>query len=126
MDDIKNMARAAKQRLKSNFWNDCKKNLNENANEAKLRGANEAKVRTGMASRVKDEIKGGVKDEFYIKVKNMLDSEGEVSDAIGRLTDRSVYDKLTYEEKQRYNLDLSTRYLEALKRFKIEKEMYMG
>ncbi len=126
MDDIKNMARAAKQRLKSNFWNDCKKNLNENANEAKLRGANEAKVRTGMASRVKDEIKGGVKDEFYIKVKNMLDSEGEVSDAIGRLTDRSVYDKLTYEEKQRYNLDLSTKYLEALKRYKKEKEMYMG
>ncbi len=126
MDDIKNMARAAKQRLKSNFWNDCKKNLNENANEAKLRGANEAKIRTGMASRVKDEIKGCVKDEFYIRVKNMLDSEGEVSDAIGRLTDRTIYDKLSYEEKQRYNLDLSTKYLEALKRYKKEKETYIG
>ena len=126
MDDIKNMARAAKQRLKSNFWDDCKKNMNENANEAKLRGVSVARVRTGMANRVKDEIKGTVKDEFYLKVKSILDSEGEVSDAIGRLTDRSVYDKLTYEERQRYNLELSNKYLEALKRYKKEKEIYMN
>ena len=126
MDDIKNMARAAKQRLKSNFWDECKKNMNENANEAKIRGVNEAKVRTGMANRVKDEIKGCVQDEFYVRVKAMLETEGEVSDAIGRLTDRSVYNKLSYEEKQRYNLELSTKYLEALKRYKKEKEIYMG
>lgn len=126
MDDIKNMARAAKQRLKSNFWDDCKKNMNENANEAKLRGVSEAKVRTGMASRVKDEIKGGVKDEFYLKVKAILESEGEVSDAIGRLTDMSVYSTLSYEEKQRYNLELSTKYLEALNRYNKEKEIYMS
>lgn len=126
MEDIKNMARAAKQRLKSNFWDDCKKNMNENANEAKLRGVNEAKVRTGMASRVKDEIKGQIQDEFYLKVKAMLDSEGEVSDAIGRLTDKSVYERLSYEEKQRYNLELSNKYLEALKRYKREKELYIN
>lgn len=126
MDDIKNMARAAKQRLKSNFWDDCKKNMNRNADEAKMRGVSVAKVRTGMASRVKEEIKGAVIDEFYLKVKSILDSEGEVSDAIGRLTDKSVYDKLSYEEKQRYNLELSTKYLEALKRYKEEKEIYMN
>ena len=126
MDNIKNMARAAKQRLKSNFWDDCKKNINENANEAKIRGVSESKVRTGMASLVKDEIKGAVKDEFYLRVKAILDTEGEVSDAIGRLTDKSVYDKLSYEERQRYNLELSNRYLEALKRYKEEKEIYLN
>lgn len=120
------MARAAKQRLKSNFWDDCKKNINENANEAKIRGVSESKVRTGMASLVKDEIKGAVKDEFYLRVKAILDTEGEVSDAIGRLTDKSVYDKLSYEERQRYNLELSNRYLEALKRYKEEKEIYLN
>lgn len=125
MENIKNMARAAKQRLKSNFWDDCKKNINENANEAKMRGMSVARVRTGMANRVKDEINGVVKDEFYLKVKSILDSEGEVSDAIGRLTDKSVYDNLSYEEKQRYNLELSNKYLEALKRYKREKEIYM-
>ena len=126
MDDIKNLARAAKHRLKSNFWDECKKNMTENANEAKMRGGNVAKVRTGMANRVKDEIKGCVQDEFYDKVKAMLDAEGEVSDAIGRLTDKSVYDHLSYEEKQRYNLELSNKYLEALKRYKKEKELYIG
>ena len=126
MEDIKNLARAAKQRLKGNFWDDCKKNINENAKEAKLRGVSVAKVRTGMASLVKEEINGGVKDEFYLKVKAILDSEGEVSDAIGRLTDKEVYDSLSYEEKQRYNLELSTRYLEALKRYKQEKEICLS
>lgn len=126
MDDIKNMARAAKQRLKTNFWDDCKRSMNQNATEAKMRGANEAKVRTGMASRVKDEIKGGAIDEFYLKVKAMLEAEGEVSDAIGRLTDPNVYNNLSYEEKQRYSLELSTKYLEALQRYKREKEIYVN
>lgn len=126
MDNIKNMARAAKKRMKSNFWDNCKENMDKNANEAKIRGANENKVRTGMTKRVKDEINGGTVDLFYLKVKEILDTEGEVSDAIGRLTDREVYDKLTYEEKQRYNLELSTKYLEALKRYKKEKEIYIG
>ena len=52
----------------------------------------------------------------------MLLAEGEVSDAIGRLTDRSYYDTLTYEEKQRYTLTLSERYLKALERFRRESE----
>lgn len=52
----------------------------------------------------------------------MLLAEGEVSDAIGRLTDRAYYDTLTYEEKQRYTLTLSERYLKALERFRRESE----
>ena len=52
----------------------------------------------------------------------MLLSQGEVSDAIGRLTDREYYDTLTYEEKQRYTLSLSEKYLRALERFRAECE----
>lgn len=123
MDDIKLMARAAKRRLKNNFWADCKKNLDEGAMEARLRGVSEIKVKTTITRRVKSEIKGEKTDEFYIKVKELLDNEGEVSDAIGRLTDREVYDKLSYEEKQRYNLQLSNRYHEALARYRREKDL---
>ena len=65
---------------------------------------------------------GGEDDAFYEKVRALLVSEGEVSDAIGRLTDHSVYDKLSYEEKQRYTLTLSERYLKALERFRRESE----
>ena len=123
MDDIIKMARAAKSRLKSNYWADCKKNIDENTNEAKKKGLNEAKVKTTLSRRVKDEIKGEKPDEFYLKVKKLLDEEGEVSDAIGRLTDKQYYDTLSYEEKQRYSIEISGKYLQALKRYRKEKEM---
>ena len=123
MDDIIVLARAAKKRLKSNFWADCKKNLDENASDLKSKGMSEAKAKSTLTDRVKSEIKGEKQDDFYLKVKNMLDTEGEVSDAIGRLTDKNVYDALSYEEKQRYNLRLSAKYLEALEKYKKEKEL---
>lgn len=123
MEDIKNLAHAAKQRLKNNFWEDCKKNLDAGATQAKALGLNEVKVKTDLHTRVKSEIKGEKQDAFYLKVKALLDSEGEVSDAIGRLTDREYYDTLNYEEKQRYNLTLSSKYLRALERYRKEKEL---
>ncbi len=52
----------------------------------------------------------------------MLLTDGEVSDALARLTDREEYDSLTYEDKQRYMLNLSERYLKALERFRRECE----
>ena len=45
-----------------------------------------------------------------------------MSNAIGRLTDREYYETLSYEEKQRYNMSLSEKYLKALNRFKRENE----
>ena len=55
----------------------------------------------------------------------MLLSQGEVSDAIGRLTDHEYYNGLSYEEKQRYTLSLSEKYLRALERFRAECEFEM-
>ena len=72
--------------------------------------------------KVTGRIKGEAPDEFYLKVKKLLLEEGEVSDAIGRLTDKEYYDTLSYEEKQRYTLELSGKYLKALERFKREEQ----
>ncbi len=123
METIKAMARQAKQRLKNNFWENCKTNLKEGELQAKNLGLNENKVKSYIGSKVQREIKGQAPDEFYLRVKAMLDEFGEVSDAIGRLTDREYYNTLTYEEKQRYNLELSAKYLEALERYRKEKEV---
>lgn len=123
MGDIKILARAAKQRLKSDFWKDCRKNFNENANGARERGVSEVKVRSSLKGKVVSTIRGEKDDEFYLKVKAMLDAEGEVSDAIGRLTDNEYFATLSYEEKQRYTLELSNRYLAALAKYRKEKEM---
>lgn len=123
MDDLKVMARAAKQRLKTNFWDECKRNFDEGATQARVHGLNEGKVKTSLKGKVRKEIKGEKNDEFYLKVKALLDSEGEVSDALGRLTDRDYYDTLSYEEKQRYTLSLSAKYLQALEKYRKEKDI---
>ena len=123
MEDIKNLAHAAKQRLKNNFWEDCKRNIDAGAIAAKALGLNEEKVKVSLHTRVQSEIKGEKRDDFYIKVKTLLDREGEVSDAIGRLTDREYYETLSYEEKQRYTLTLSAKYLKALEKYRKEKEI---
>ena len=123
METIKGLARQAKQRLKNNFWENCKTNLKQGELQAKNLGLNESKVKSYIGVKVQREIKGQAPDEFYLKVKAMLDECGEVSDAIGRLTDREYYATLTYEEKQRYNLELSAKYLEALERYRKEKSM---
>ena len=123
MDDLKNMAKAAKLRLKNNFWEECKRNIDEGTFQAREKGLNEVRVKSSLRGKVESEIKGEKQDEFYLKVKRLLEEEGEVSDALGRLTDRVYYDTLSYEEKQGYTMQLSNKYLKALEKYRKEKEI---
>lgn len=113
-------ARRAKSRMKSGFWTACKEDMDEQLELARRQGLNESKAGRFFKTQVSAKIAGDTEDNFYLKVKEMLLSEGEVSDAIGRLTDKPYYESLSYEEKQRYNLSLSERYLRALERFRKE------
>lgn len=122
MDDIKSVARRAKRRLKTGYWSKCRAEAEEVSARARSMGLNENKVREGIYNRVRSDIRGEKPDDFYLKVKELLDSCGEVSDALGRLTDREYYNSLGYAEKQRYNLDLASRYNAALERYRREKE----
>jgi hypothetical protein len=90
--------------------------------KAREHGLNESKAGRFFKTQVEAQIEGKREDDFYLRVKEMLLSQGEVSDAIGRLTDRAYYDTLSYEEKQRYTLALSEKYLRALERFRAECE----
>ena len=117
---LKAEARRAKIRIKSGFWTERKEELQTQMQRAREQGMNESKAGRFFAERVSKEIAGETDDEFYVRVKRMLLEEGEVSNAIGRLTDKPYYDTLTYEEKQRYTLSLSEKYLRALERFRRE------
>lgn len=119
---FRTIAREAKARLKSGFWESCKSELSGEVARAKQSGISESRAGRYFAGKVTCSIRGGDDDAFYEKVRALLLTEGEVSDAIGRLTDREVFDKLSYEEKQRYTLALSERYLRALERFRRERE----
>jgi hypothetical protein len=119
---FKALARQAKERMKKGFWEDCKEDLSQRLERAKEMGLNESKAGRYFLGKVEESIVGEKTDEFYLKVKDMLLKDGEVSDAIGRLTDKAYYETLSYEEKQRYTLSLSERYLRALERFRREYE----
>ena len=119
---LKEASRQAKKRIKSGFWTACKQGYDRQMQQAKEQGVSESRAGRYFKSKVEGQIAGVKEDDFYLKVKEMLLTEGEVSDAIGRLTDKAYYDTLSYEEKQRYTLSLSERYLRALERFRRECE----
>lgn len=120
---LKQYAKEAKQRLKNGFWQNYHKNLSEELVKAKNSGITESAVKEYYSYKIIEKIKNvqDENEEFYNKVKELLEKEGEVSDAIGRLTDKEIFDKLSYEEKQRYTLSLSEKYLKAVERFNKEK-----
>ena len=122
---LKQYCKEAKKRLKQGFWQNYHKNLTNEIARAEQNGISSSKIKEYYAIKVSGDIKN-TKDEFdafYIKVKKMLDEEGEVSNAIGRLTDKEYFETLSYEEKQRYSLSLSEKYLKAVERYKKEKEI---
>ena len=122
---FKEYCKDAKKRLKSGFWQNYKKDLDEKLTEAKNVGVSESAVKEYYSAKVANDIKNRSEDaeEFYKKVAKILDEEGEISGVISRLADSEVYDTLSYEEQQRYNLNLSEKYLKALERYKKEKAL---
>ncbi|MBQ8343055.1 MAG: hypothetical protein IJY21_02990 [Clostridia bacterium] len=119
---LREEARKAKTRIKSGFWHVCQKEMEGQLTKAREQGLNESKAGRYFTAQVTAQIEGKKEDDFYLRVKEMLLTQGEVSDAIGRLTDQEYYATLSYEEKQRYTLTLSERYLRALERFRAECE----
>ncbi len=121
---LKDYAKEAKKRLKSSFWQEYKQKVEDESKRAEMDGTSKSKVVEYYQNKAKVSIRG-VKtedEEFYIKVKNILDVYGDVSDALGRLTDKEYYNSLSYEAKQRYMLELSNKYRLAKERYYKEKE----
>ena len=121
---LKSIAKSAKQRIKKGFWKECEADVRARVEEARKQGLNEEKAERYFIKEAQKTVSGEKEkdDDFYRRVKEMLLSEGETSNAIGRLTDKEYFETLTYEEKQRYTLSLSEKYLRALERFRKESE----
>ena len=120
---FKYLAREAKRRMKSGYWTDFDEKLKDKREEAVSEGNNPNKVLEFYVNKtIKTVNSNKDEDEFYLKVKDLVVRFGETSDAIGRLIDHSVYDGLSNEQKQRYTLELSNKYVEALERLRKERE----
>lgn len=122
---LKQYCKEAKKRLKTGFWKNYHNDLNEEIERAEQVGINATKVRDYYANKFENTVKvsNTTDEDFYKKVKELLDTEGEVSNAIGRLTDKDYFNSLSYDERQRYTLSLSERYVKAVERYKKEKSM---
>ena len=117
---IKSAAKEAKSRLKGGFWQNHREDVIGHVDKARINGV----CATDVVAYYSQKMEGknlSQEDEFYLRVKRILDEEGEVSDMLGRLTDQSVFDTLTYSARQRYMMELSERYQRALLRYKKEK-----
>ena len=116
---LKDYAKEANKRLKSSFWQDYKSKVDVESRRAEENGTSKSKVVEYYQSKAAVSIRGvkAEDEEFYKKVKMLLDTYGDVSDALGRLTDIEEYSKLSYDAKQRYMLELSNRYRKAKERY---------
>lgn len=123
---FKALAKQAKQRIKSGYWEKSFQEKSESIKLAKSNGVNESAVTKYYREKVISDLKNKNTEEenFYQKVKQILDNFGEVSDILGRLTDKEYLSTLSYEQKQRYLLSLSENYRKALARYKKEKEIF--
>ncbi|MBO4573272.1 MAG: hypothetical protein J5762_05895 [Clostridia bacterium] len=120
--DLKSVAKEAKRRLKSGFWEKYGSEVHRSSEAAKSEGVPESRVidyyqnkSEVPAKKLKSES-----EKFYEKVKKILDEKGQVGNIISLLIDHAEYDELPYERKQKYILELSGKYLEALERYRAE------
>ena len=121
---LKQYAKEAKKRLKSSFWQDYKNNVKNGTTVNEKETENNSAVIKYYQQKATITIKGLSQndEEFYNKVKNLLDTVGDVSDAIGRLTDKEYFNTLTYEQRSKYTLELSRKYLIAKERYYKERK----
>ena len=122
-NEIKNMAKLAKQRLRTGFWEECKESVNESVIKAKAEGENSSNVIRYYKTRVTRVISGynEQKEAFYLKVKDILDTYGDVSDIIGRLCDLEYMKTLSFQQREKYLSEIAAQYRECKERYDQEK-----
>ena len=131
MSEIKRRALLAKQRLKMGYWQRMREEQGRVAeatnDSAVIRSARNARLRE-----FEQQSRRALGDDFaerderlYGKVRDMLDRDEDVSDPIGRLVDREVFDSLDDGNKQRYILELSAKFRELKERYYKEKSKFV-
>ncbi len=121
---IKSAAKEAKQRLKSRFWQDFKREVEDSVKKAEDVGVAASGVENYFKKKIaRTIIKDGAEEEaFYGRVKSMLVAEGSrPCDAIDRIMDKDYFYSLPYEDREGYLFRLSEKYLRCLERYDEER-----
>lgn len=121
--EIRNLAKLAKSRLKNGFWEDYNSKVEKVVKTATEEGKSASNVINYCKAMAVRKILNSDKqdEEFYLKVKEILDSDGEVSNMIARLIDENLFKSLSFSERERYLFEISAKYCECKKRYDAEK-----
>ena len=123
-NEIKNLAKMAKRRLKTGFWEDYKNTVENNVSLAESEGISQSNVIKYYQSKIGEAVSGKNESNsaFYRRVKSILDTYGDVSDIVGRLCDETYMKTLSFQARQRYLFELAAKYRECRKRYDEEKK----
>ena len=119
MSSFKTYAKQAKQRLRSNFWENVIMERNE-FKHLEEEGANTQSLLIKQRRELREKIYNTnfeSDEQFYSRVKQMLSSEQVVTNPIAVLTDENLLRQMPESQKQAYLLKLSNRYQQAVERF---------
>ncbi|MEG1806220.1 MAG: hypothetical protein RR327_07505 [Clostridia bacterium] len=123
--EFKKLAKTARTRLKSGFWEDQKQLKQEGVSSQLEMEAQEKIIRQYFSANAfvnsaksEDEL---IDEKIYPIVRQIIDEDDGLN-PIGRLIDRNKYSAMDNLEKQRYIFDLSERYARLSQKYNRECE----
>ncbi len=116
--ELKKRAWLAKQRLKMGYWDSVRREKARVESDG-VDGRTVATVfsRTKLIRDSEPTKESLLEDKLYKKVCDILDSDDTATNPIGQLIDGEVYSALDASGKQRYILELSTKFRELRERY---------
>lgn len=131
MSEIKKRALLAKQRMKMGYWQkilaERERLRRETADSSQIELVNELRKDEYIRSnkRAMGDDFAEREERLYLKVCEILNENENVTNPIGQLMDKHVYDNLDAANKQRYILELSNKFRELRERYYKEKRKYI-
>jgi hypothetical protein len=122
--ELRRIAQSAMRRMKSGYWKTAKTDREDAKNTAVKEGKNPDVVDSYYRSKFSAELLVKAipdEDPMYARVRDLLESDEDVSNPIARLIEKDKYDALDNTGKQRYIMTLSAKYRELSDRYYSEK-----
>ena len=126
--ELRLLALNAKRRMKDGYWQKTNVQRINAMENMRAMGKSVMVAQNYYINKLSTELYGKSKiqsedDNLYRKVCKILDDCSDVTNPIGLLVDREVYDKLDSNAKQRYVFKLADKYRTLKERYYMEKQM---
>lgn len=128
--ELKKRALLAKQRMKMGYWqrmHEERRELMQQSNDSsrlQLLSSLQRSDYVRTTSMALNRDKADKEEQLYRKVCSILASDENVTNPIGQLVERDLYDTMDEQNKQRYILELSQKFRELKDRYYRESRKF--